>query len=81
MLKGTVCGSIWATKRLTAVPHGAFLEVDLQGGGRLVAFDALGSGPGEVVLIATGSVAASYFAPEHPPIDALIIGLVDEPTG
>ncbi|MSO95654.1 MAG: ethanolamine utilization protein EutN [Thermoleophilia bacterium] len=78
MLKGRVLGPVWATKRLTGVPNGAFLEVESEGGGRIVAFDVLGTGAGETVLIATGSVAASHFAPDHPPIDALIIGQVDE---
>ena len=78
MLKGTVKGSVWATKRVEDVPHGAFLEVELEGGGSIVAFDILGSGVGERVLVATGSVAAARFAPAHPPIDALIIGLLDQ---
>jgi ethanolamine utilization protein EutN len=78
MLKGTVKGSVWATKRVEDVPHGAFLEVELEGGGSIVAFDILGSGVGERVLVATGAVAASRFAPAHPPIDALIIGLLDQ---
>jgi ethanolamine utilization protein EutN len=78
MLKGTVKGSVWATKRVEDVPHGAFLEVELEGGGSIVAFDILGSGVGERVLVATGSVAASRFAPAHPPINALIIGLLDQ---
>ena len=77
MLKGTVTGSVWATKRVDDVPHGAFLEVELEAGGTLVAFDVLGSGEGERVLVATGSVAASRFAPAHPPIDALIVGIID----
>lgn len=78
MLKGTVTGSIWATKRIEHIPNGAFLEVELEQGGSLVALDILGSGVGERVLIATGSVASAQFAPHHPPIDALIIGLIDE---
>jgi ethanolamine utilization protein EutN len=77
MLKGTVKGSVWSTKRVDDVPNGAFLEVELEAGGSLVAFDVLGSGVGEQVLIATGSVAASRFAPAHPPIDALIVGIID----
>ncbi len=44
---------------------------------QLVAFDVLGSGLGERVLVATGSVASNWFAHEHPPIDALIIGSLD----
>jgi ethanolamine utilization protein EutN len=45
-----------------------------------VAFDVLGSGVGERVLVAQGSVAAAWFPGKPPPIDALIIGSVDEPA-
>ncbi|MEA2198314.1 MAG: ethanolamine utilization protein EutN [Solirubrobacteraceae bacterium] len=78
MLRATVTGSVWATRRVDSIPRGAFLEVESDDGARLIAFDVLGSGLGERVLIATGSVASGWFAPEHPPIDALIIGSLDE---
>ena len=79
MLKATVVGNVWATKRVEGLPSGAFLEVEVDGGGhRLVAFDVLGSGVGERVLISTGSVAAAYFPDPHPPVDALVIGSIDE---
>ncbi len=78
MLKATVIGNVWATRRLTEIPNGAFLEVEVDGGSRLIAFDVLGSGLGESVLVATGSVAASWFPGTTPPIDALIIGSIDE---
>jgi ethanolamine utilization protein EutN len=79
MLKGKVVGNVWSTKRVEGLPNGAFLEVEVDGAGsRLVAFDVLGSGVGERVLVATGSVAAAYFPEPHPPVDALIIGSIDE---
>jgi ethanolamine utilization protein EutN len=78
MLRATVTGSVWATKRIENIPHGAFLEVEVDGGARMIAFDVLGSGVGERVLVATGSVASGWFK-DHPPIDALIIGSIDEP--
>jgi ethanolamine utilization protein EutN len=77
MLKATVTGSVWATRRVEGIPRGAFLEVQSDEGARLVAFDVLGSGVGERVLVATGSVASGWFAPQHPPLDALIIGSLD----
>ena len=79
MLTATVIGSVWATRRLAELPNGAFLEVEVDGGATLVAFDVLGSGVGERVLVATGSVASGWFE-GHPPIDALIIGSIDEPS-
>ena len=78
MLRATVTGAVWATKRVDRIPNGAFLEVEMDGGGRVVAFDVLGSGVGERVLVATGSVASSWLGGDHPPIDALIIGSIDE---
>lgn len=82
MLKATVVGNVWSTKRVQGLPNGAFLEVEVDGGGsRIVAFDVLGSGVGERVLVATGSVAAAYFPDPHPPVDALVIGSIDEPLG
>lgn len=80
MLKATVTGSVWATRRLEAIPAGAFLEVQSDDGARLIAFDVLGTGVGERVLVASGSVASNWFGPDHPPIDALIIGSLDEPA-
>ena len=79
MLRATVTGSVWATRRLDDLPSGALLEVQTDDGATLIAFDVLGSGVGERVLVATGSVASGYFGPEHPPLDALIIGSLDEP--
>jgi len=80
MLQGTVVGNIWSTKRIDGLPNGAFLEIEVAGSGdRLVAFDVLGSGPGERVLIAQGSVASGWL-PDRPPVDALIIGSIDEPS-
>jgi ethanolamine utilization protein EutN len=78
MLRATVTGSVWMTRRVESLPSGALLEVETDDGASLVAFDVLGSGTGERVLIATGSVASGYFAPDHPPLDALIIGSLDE---
>ncbi|QBJ96628.1 ethanolamine utilization protein EutN [Rhodococcus sp. ABRD24] len=79
MIVATVTGSVWATRRVEGLPHGAFLEVEVEGAGsRLIAFDVLGSGVGEKVLVAQGSVAASWFPGTPPPVDALIIGSVDD---
>jgi ethanolamine utilization protein EutN len=80
MLQAIVVGNVWSTKRIDDLPNGAFLEVEVTGSGdRLVAFDVLGSGQGERVLVVQGSVAAGWL-PGRPPIDALIIGSIDEPA-
>jgi len=82
MIRGRVRGNVWSTRRLEQVPAGAFLDVEIiDGSGSVIAFDTLGCGPGEEVLIATGSVAASWFGDSRPPIDALVIGSIDATPG
>lgn len=82
MIKATVTGRIWSTKKLNEVPAGTLLEVQVDGSSAtMLAFDPLGCGIGEKVIIATGSVAAAWFQGKSPPIDALVIGSIDEPTG
>ncbi len=80
MQRAIVIGNVWSTKRLKEIPSGALLEIELGDGKgtRLVAFDVLGCGVGERVLVSTGSVAAAWFPGKAPPIDALIIGSIDE---
>jgi ethanolamine utilization protein EutN len=79
MLKATVTGRIWSTKKLGEIPAGSMLEVSVdESSTKLLAFDPLGCGEGEKVIVATGSVAAAWFPGKAPPIDALIIGSIDE---
>ena len=46
-------------------------------GERLVAYDALGAGDGERVLVTQGSVAKGWFKDGKAVVDALVIGIVD----
>jgi ethanolamine utilization protein EutN len=77
MIRGKITGRVWSSKHIETLPSGAFLEVDVAGG-TLVAFDPLGCAMGEDVLITQGSVAAAFFTKHKAPIDALIIGSIDE---
>lgn len=79
MVKGRVIGRLWSTKRIGTLPQGALLDVELENGSHLIAFDPLGCGDGEQVLITQGSVAAAFFENVRAPVDALIVGSIDEP--
>ncbi len=78
MIRGRVTGRIWSSRHIETLPNGALLEVQVDGGGQLVALDPLGCNEGEAVLITQGSVAAAYYPNIRAPIDALIIGSIDE---
>ena len=83
MKTGMVIGKVWATKRLDELPGGALLEIALEEAGgpgeHLVAYDPLGAGDGERVLVTQGSVARGWFRDGKVVIDALVIGILDEP--
>lgn len=48
-----------------------------QGSTTLVAVDALGAGDGDVVLVVQGSSARLGMADKDSPVDAVVIGIVD----
>ena len=83
MKTGIVIGKVWATKRLGELPGGALLEITVEEKGpgeRIVAYDPLGAGAGERVLVTTGSVARGWFKDGKAVVDALVIGILDEQT-
>ena len=76
MLLGQVTGKVWATKKSPGLTGQAFLTVRVREG-VLVCADCVGAGEGEQVLIATGT-AARVAAGSGVPVDAAIIGIVDQ---
>jgi ethanolamine utilization protein EutN len=80
MKTGIVIGKVWSTKRLDELPGGALLEIEMEEDDeRIVAYDALGAGDGERVLVTQGSVAKGWFKDGKAVVDALVIGILDEP--
>ncbi|NLK74194.1 MAG: EutN/CcmL family microcompartment protein [Clostridiales bacterium] len=86
MIVGRVVGSVVATRKNEKLVGSKFLIVeplksmDL-GKGRIVAIDNVGAGIGEVVLVAQGSAARIGCDLETSPVDAAIIGIVDDGNG
>ncbi len=75
---GRVTGSIWATRKAQCLQGQTFLVVRI-GDEELVAADQVGAGPGDRVLVATGTVASRYCM--DAPIDAAVVAIVDEKKG
>ena len=78
MKLGTVIGSVWATRKAGCLSGQTFLVVDT-GKEDLVAADQVGAGPGDRVLLATGSAAARFCM--DAPIDAAVVAIVDGKHG
>lgn len=83
MVLAKVVGSVVATKKESSLEGLKMLVVrvvDEEGretGASLVAVDAVGAGPGEVVLVASGSSARQTLWTDKRPVDAVIMGIVD----
>ncbi len=78
MIQARVIGKVWSTRRVPSLPRGALLEVETDSGSKMIAFDPLGCDTGETVLVTQGSVAAAFFTGQTVPVDALIIGSIDD---
>ena len=75
MKLGTVVGAIWATRKAQCLQGQTFLVVH-SGEESIVAADHVGAGPGDRVLLATGTVASRYCM--DAPVDAAVVAIVDE---
>ncbi len=83
MIIGKVTGSIVSTRKLDNLVGNKFMVIEpinVMDGERkqLVAIDNIGAGIGEYVLVATGSAARIGCGMPDSPIDAAIVGIVDD---
>ena len=85
MLIGKVVGSVVATRKNDNLVGNKFMVVELVADmgdtKKIVAIDNIGAGIGEVVLVATGSAARIGCGVQSTPVDAAIVGIVDNCSG
>lgn len=72
---GTVTRPVWATKKTAALTGQILLRVRAEGE-EFIAADLVGAGEGERVILAFGG--AARLACPNVPVDAAIIGILDE---
>ena len=82
MIAAKLIDNIWATRKAEELNGCKLMLVEVLGGSesgkRLVAADVVGAGIGDRVLITTGSSARRMFENDDIPIDAAVIGIIDE---
>lgn len=85
MIVGKVVGSVVATRKNEKLLGSKFMIVEpvsnMEKSGRIVAIDNVGAGIGETVLVATGSAARIGCSMQEAPVDAAIVGIVDNSIG
>lgn len=83
MIIGKVTGSIVSTRKQENLIGSKFMVIEPVGaegeeGRRLVAIDNIGAGIGEYVLVAQGSAARIGCGMPESPVDAAIVGIIDD---
>lgn len=82
MIVAKLIDSIWATRKSETLTGLKFMLAEeisgMNAGRRFVVADNIGAGIGERVIICTGSSARKMLQNENVPIDAVVIGIVDD---
>lgn len=83
MIIGKVVGSLFSTRKSEKLVGNKFMIVEpveamKAAGERIVAIDIIGAGIGELVLVAQGSAARIGCDMSDAPVDAAIVGIIDE---
>ena len=80
MLLGKVIGNVVSTQKQAKLVGYKLLIVELENEPvrSIVAVDTLGAGRGETVLLTIGSPARAALGDAAAPVDAVIVGLVDQ---
>ena len=86
MIIGKVVGSIVSTRKSDKLIGNKLMIIQpldsmKSNTNQLVAIDNIGAGVGEIVLVALGSAARIGCGVESAPVDAAIVGIVDEGIG
>ena len=85
MIAGKVVGSLVSTRKSDKLVGNKFMIVELiktmaGNASRIIAIDRIGAGIGEYVLVAQGSAARIGCDMAEAPVDAAIVGIIDDGT-
>lgn len=82
MITARLIDNIWATRKSELITGYKLMLVEVIGGKdagkRMVAADTISAGIGDRVLVTTGSSARRMLGSDDIPIDAAILGIIDE---
>jgi ethanolamine utilization protein EutN len=82
MIAAKLIDNIWATRKAETLNGYKFMLAEVIGGSnegeRIVVVDIVSAGIGDRVIICTGSSARKMLHDDNIPIDAVVIGIIDE---
>jgi ethanolamine utilization protein EutN len=82
MIAAKLIDNIWATRKADTLNGFKFMLAEVMGGSdegqRLVVVDIIGAGIGDRVIVCTGSSARKMLRNDNAPVDAVVVGIIDE---
>lgn len=82
MITAKLIDSIWATRKADGLQGVKFMLAEEIGGSlqgrRFIVVDNIGAGIGDRVIVSTGSAARRMLGDDDIPVDAAVIGIIDE---
>lgn len=83
MLTAKLTGHIWSTRKAESLNGLKLMQAEIIGGGsdsgkRIIVVDIISAGIGDRVVITTGSSARRMLGNDDVPVDAVVVGIIDE---
>lgn len=82
MITAKLIDHVWATRKAESLNGLKFMLAEVISGSnegqRLVVVDILSAGVGDRVIITTGSSARRMLGDDDIPVDAVVVGIIDE---
>lgn len=83
MLTARLVGHIWSTRKADNLNGFKLMQAEIIGGGieegrKIIVVDNISAGIGDRVIITTGSSARRMLGDDDIPVDAVVVGIIDE---
>lgn len=83
MITAKLIGHIWSTRKAESLNGLKLMQAEIIGGGtdsgkRIIVVDIISAGIGDRVIITTGSSARRMLGNDDVPVDAVVVGIIDE---
>ena len=83
MLTARLVNHIWSTRKAESLNGLKLMQAEIIGGGteegrRIIVVDNISAGIGDRVVITTGSSARRMLGDDNIPVDAVVVGIIDE---
>lgn len=82
MLTAKLIDNVWATRKAESLNGLKFMLAEVIGGNtdgqRMIVVDIISAGIGDRVIVTTGSSARRMLGDDNIPVDAVVIGIIDE---